>query len=68
MLGALPTRPSKAPEWIMGLKTPCAGLPSSGWLNRGLGDIVIHFFSPDQREYYDRKSCVKTAKVLVRLK
>jgi len=28
------------------------GSPSSGWIILDLGDIVVHIFAPEQRDYY----------------
>lgn len=43
------------------------GRPSGGWLIVDLGDIVVHFFSPDQRDYYQLEKLWDRGKVLVRL-
>jgi ribosome-associated protein len=43
------------------------GRPSDGWLVIDFGDIVVHLFSPDQREYYQLEKLWETGKVLVRL-
>jgi ribosome-associated protein len=29
------------------------GRSEGGWLVLDIGDIVVHLFSPDQRDYYD---------------
>jgi ribosome-associated protein len=29
------------------------GTPESGWVLMDYGDVVVHLFSQDQREYYD---------------
>ncbi|KPL80828.1 ribosome-associated protein IOJAP [Ornatilinea apprima] len=68
MLGALADAAIECARVDHGIKTRVRGLPSSGWLIADLGDIVIHFFSPDQREYYDLEELWKDGKVLVRLK
>ncbi len=43
------------------------GRPSDGWLVIDLGDIVVHLFSPDQREYYQLEKLWERGKVLLRL-
>jgi len=43
------------------------GLASSGWLVIDLGDIVVHLFSPDQRDYYRLEQLWDKGKVIVRL-
>ncbi len=30
-----------------------AGTPESGWIVLDYGDVVVHLFSADQRDYYD---------------
>jgi ribosome-associated protein len=43
------------------------GNPSGGWIVLDLGDIVIHIFSPDQREYYCLEQLWEKGKVLLHL-
>lgn len=43
------------------------GEPIDGWLVIDLGDVVVHLFSPDQREYYDLEKLWDRGKVLLRL-
>ncbi len=43
------------------------GRPSDGWLVVDLGDIVVHLFSPDQRDFYELEKLWDRGKVLVRL-
>ena len=43
------------------------GEPNDGWLVVDLGDVVVHLFSPDQREYYDLEKLWDQAKVLLRV-
>lgn len=43
------------------------GRPSDGWLVIDLGDIIVHLFSPDQREYYHLEQLWERGKVLVSL-
>lgn len=43
------------------------GQARGGWLVIDLGDIVVHLFSPDQREYYQLEKLWEKGKVLVRL-
>ena len=43
------------------------GRSSDGWLAIDLGDIVIHLFSPDQREYYRLEQLWDRGKVLLRM-
>ena len=43
------------------------GHSSAGWMVLDLGDIVVHLFSPDQREYYNLEQLWEKGKTLVRL-
>lgn len=43
------------------------GEPIDGWLVVDLGDVVVHLFSPEQREYYDLEALWEHGKVLLRL-
>lgn len=43
------------------------GNASSGWLVMDMGDIVVHLFSPEQREYYDLEQLWQNGKILLRL-
>jgi ribosome-associated protein len=43
------------------------GQPQEGWLVLDYGDVVVHLFSPDQREYYDLEELWSDGKVLLRV-
>ena len=43
------------------------GRPSDGWLVVDFGDIVVHLFSPDQRDFYQLEKLWEQGKVLVKL-
>jgi ribosome-associated protein len=43
------------------------GRSASGWLLIDLGDIIVHLFSPDQREYYGLEQLWERGKVLLHL-
>jgi ribosome-associated protein len=32
------------------------GEPSSGWVLLDYGDVIVHIFGPEEREYYDLES------------
>ena len=41
------------------------GNPGSGWMLVEFGDVVVHLFSPDQREFYQLEELWAKGKVLV---
>jgi len=43
------------------------GQAREGWVIVDYGDVVVHLFSPDQREHYDLEELWSDGKVLVRV-
>ena len=43
------------------------GFSRDGWVIVDYGDIVVHLFSPDQRDYYNLEELWRDGKVLLRL-
>ncbi len=43
------------------------GEASDGWVVVDYGDVVVHLFSPDQRDYYDLEELWQDGKVLLRV-
>jgi ribosome-associated protein len=43
------------------------GEAREGWVVVDYGDVVVHLFSPDQREHYDLEDLWREGKVLLRL-
>lgn len=43
------------------------GEANDGWLLVDLGDVVVHLFSPDQREYYGLEELWERGRILLRL-
>jgi ribosome-associated protein len=43
------------------------GLPQDGWLLVDFGDIILHVFSPDRRNYYRLEDLWIDGKVLLHL-
>lgn len=44
------------------------GNSRDGWLLLDYGDVIVHLFSPDQREFYDIEELWAEGKTLLRLK
>jgi ribosome-associated protein len=49
------------------LKASIEGLPRDGWLVMDYRDVVVHLFSPDQREYYHLEQLWEKGKTLLKL-
>ncbi len=49
------------------LHSKLQGISGGGWTLIDLGDIVVHIFSPERREFYDLESLWKEAKTLLRI-
>ncbi|WKZ42282.1 MAG: ribosome silencing factor [Anaerolineales bacterium] len=43
------------------------GLSRDGWVVVDFGDVVVHLFSPDQRDFYQIEDLWEDGKVLLRL-
>jgi ribosome-associated protein len=43
------------------------GEPGDGWMLVDFGDVILHLFSPDRRDYYRLEELWSEGKVLVRL-
>ena len=43
------------------------GTPQSGWMLLDFGDVVIHIFGPEKREFYDLESVWEGATEVVRI-
>ena len=67
MLDSLAKAVSEKAHEILDIKIHPEGEASSGWLLIDLEDIIVHVFSPDQREYYQLEDLWERGKVLLRL-
>jgi ribosome-associated protein len=43
------------------------GTPADGWILVDFGDVVVHLFSPEKREYYDLETLWHKGHVIVRM-
>jgi ribosome-associated protein len=43
------------------------GRPQDGWILVDFGDVIVHLFSPDRRDYYRLEELWGQAKILLRL-
>jgi ribosome-associated protein len=43
------------------------GRAQEGWLVLDYGDVVVHLFSPDMRDYYDLEELWSDGKILLRM-
>ena len=43
------------------------GIPEAGWILIDFGDLIVHVFSPDKREYYSLEDLWTDAHVVLRL-
>lgn len=50
------------------LRTRVEGTPEDGWVLVDLGDIIVHLFSPDQRDYYQLEQLWSNARVVLKMK
>jgi ribosome-associated protein len=67
MLRALADDIEKKVRTEFNIKTKAQGQPDSGWVTLDLGDIVVHFFSPEQRNFYRLEELWSEGKALVRM-
>ncbi len=67
MLDSLANSVLQTAKQQFNLHTVIEGNPGSGWLVIDLGDIVVHLFSPDQRDYYRLEQLWDKGKVLLHL-
>jgi ribosome-associated protein len=67
MLDSLSTSVLEQVDTTYGFKGRVEGRPEDGWLVTDFGDVVVHLFSPDQREYYRLEELWEKGKVLLRL-
>ena len=67
MIGALADAAVDSVRDQFKLKGRIEGTPQDGWLLVDFGDVILHLFSPDRRDYYRLEELWSQGKVLVRL-
>lgn len=43
------------------------GRPETGWVLIDYGDVIVHLFAPEKREYYDLEGLWRQGKIVVRI-
>jgi len=67
MLQALAEAVSERAHQEYGLKVRIEGKAQDGWMLVDLGDVIVHLFSPDRRNYYRLEELWSHGKILLRL-
>lgn len=67
MLNGLADAVEETVKKEFGLNGRLEGQPREGWVVVDFGDVVVHLFSPEQREYYRLEQLWEHGKILVRL-
>lgn len=67
MLKALSDSVDEQVNKIHDLKARFEGIADDGWLLLDYGDIIVHLFSPNRRDYYRLEDLWSSSKVLVHL-
>ena len=49
----------------LGFRPKVEGLPHDGWLLADYGDVILHLFSPPQRDYYQLEDLWSEAKIVL---
>jgi ribosome-associated protein len=67
MLQALADAVREHVHQAYGLSTRTEGRAQDGWMLVDLGDVIVHLFSPDRRNYYRLEELWSRGKILLRL-
>ena len=67
MLQALSENVTEKVREVYHLRGSVEGEAQEGWLLVDFGDVIVHLFSPDRREYYDLEALWARGKVLLRV-
>jgi len=67
MLQALGDAVEQSVRKAFHLKTRIEGASQDGWILADCGDVVVHLFSPERREYYRMEELWSQGKILLHL-
>lgn len=67
MLQALADAVHEHAHQTYGLSTRTEGRAQDGWMLVDLGDVIVHLFSPDRRNYYRLEELWSHGKIILRL-
>ena len=67
MLDALSDAVLRSVHQTFNIKGHQEGNASGGWLTIDFGDIVVHLFAPDKREFYRLEDLWRGGKILLHL-
>ena len=67
MLESLAKSVQEAAKMSFGINSQVEGESNDGWMLVDLGDVVVHLFSPEQRDYYGIEELWERGKELLRL-
>lgn len=67
MLSSLATAVQDAVKLTFQRNCRVEGTETGGWLVIDLDDVIVHLFSPEQREYYNLEGLWSEGKTLLRL-
>lgn len=67
MLDALADHVSDTVKPLIHRQPKVEGKPEDGWLVLDVGDVIVHLFTPDQRDFYGLEELWSEGKVLLRV-
>jgi len=67
MLQALADATLEKIKQTFGQRGRSEGLPQDGWLLLDFGDVIVHLFSPDRRNYYRLEELWGKGKIILRV-
>lgn len=67
MLSALGEAVDEVLQKAFGINIRLEGNPQDGWVLADCGDVIVHLFSPQRRDYYRIEELWSQGKILVHL-